>query len=39
MFYNPTNSQQSEEKLWEGKGIVENIFHLLWTKDPIFGTS
>lgn len=39
MFYNPNNSHQSEEKLWEGKGIVENIFHLLWTKDPIFGTS
>jgi hypothetical protein len=39
MFFNPKTSQQSEEKLWEGKGIVENLFHLLWTKDPIFGTS
>lgn len=23
----------------EGDGIIENFFHLLWTKDPLFGTS
>ena len=23
----------------EGDGVIENFFHLLWTKDPLFGTS
>ncbi len=23
--------------LLEGDGVIENIFHLLWTKDSIFG--
>jgi len=34
-----TKRFETEEKIWEGKGIVENLFHLLWTKDPVFGTS
>ena len=34
-----TKKFEAEEKMWEGKGIVENLFHLLWTKDPVFGTS
>lgn len=34
-----TKKFETEEKIWEGKGIVENLFHLLWTKDPVFGTS
>lgn len=24
--------------LLEGDGVIENIYHLLWTKDSIFGT-
>lgn len=24
--------------LLEGDGVIENIYHLLWTKDTIFGT-
>ena len=23
--------------LLEGDGVIENIYHLLWTKDTIFG--
>jgi hypothetical protein len=24
--------------LLEGDGVIESIYHLLWTKDSIFGT-
>ena len=24
--------------LLEGDGVIDNIYHLLWTKDSIFGT-
>jgi hypothetical protein len=24
--------------LLEGDGLIENLYHLLWTKDSIFGT-
>ena len=24
--------------LLEGDGLIENIYHLLWTKDSVFGT-
>ena len=31
--------EKYEDLIWEGKGIVDNLFHLLWKKDPILDSS
>jgi len=34
-----SNRQKHDKYGLEGDGVIEEFFHLLWTKDPLFGTS